>query len=61
MGIIFCTAICIEGLSKDNTGNTAYSYWSKAFLADFHGMLKVCGLAYICLSFKNVEEIFSKC
>lgn len=47
MGIIFCTAICIKRLAKNNTGNTVYNYWSKAFLADFHGMLKVCELAYI--------------
>lgn len=61
MGIIFCIEICIKGLSKNNTGKTVYSYWSKAFLADFHGILKVCALAYICLSFKNVENIFDKC
>lgn len=49
---LFYTALCFNGFSKNNTGNTVYSYWSKAFLADFHGMLKVCGFGYICLSFK---------
>lgn len=52
METLFYTANCVKGLSKNNTGNTVYSYWSKAFLADLHGMLKVCDLAYICLSFK---------
>lgn len=48
----FYTAICFNCLCKNNTGNTVYSYRNKAFLADFHGMLKVCDLAHICLSFK---------